>query len=154
MKTFGSNQAVLLSAIYSNFTLIVETNCVQYTQKWLKGDIPGKWWFLSKFNQHYDDLFEVHSRHFQYGSLIFLKGCDLITALSSALGKQAAATKCHDVSTNFRTNPPSSQEDTMDEQLASVTFYINDRLHKQGKDWSQSSLTVHKSTSHWALRSC
>ena len=81
----------------------------------------------------FNGLLEVQCKHKRYGSIPFLKDCDLVAAVSHALGKQAAAIKqksTHEI----HPSSPQAATCTLDEKLVQVSSYINNRLHKQAKD--------------------
>ena len=65
--------------------------------------------------------------------MLFIKNCDLVAAVSHALGKQATK---HESAHETNIHPPSFQADkcTFDEMFIQVSSYINNRLHKQAKD--------------------
>ena len=44
-------------------------------------------------NQNFNGLLEVHLKHNRYGLVLFLKNCNLVAAMSSALGKQVMGVK-------------------------------------------------------------
>ena len=124
----ANNEAVLLSTVYDDFVHDVESNGIS------RDSIPGQRWLLSRLNLTFNGLLEVQCKHKRHGSILFLKDCDLVAAVSHALGKQAAAIKqksTHEI----HPSPPQAATCTLDERLVQVSSsYINNRLHKQAKD--------------------
>ena len=50
-------------------------------------DIPTTRWLLSRLHLYFENQLEAQCRHRCYGTLLFHKRCDLVQALSMALGK-------------------------------------------------------------------
>ena len=93
VSCLATDQAVLLSTVYDDFVHEVESNKYQHKLKICKNDIPGQRWLLSRLNQNFNGLLEVHLKHNRHGLVLFLKNCDLVAAMSSALGKQVMGVK-------------------------------------------------------------
>ena len=89
----ANDQAVLLSTVYDDFVHEVESNKYQHKLKICKDDIPEWRWILSRLNQNFNGLLEVHLKHNRYGLVLFLKNCNLVAAMSSALGKLVMGVK-------------------------------------------------------------
>ena len=58
-----------------------------------QSDIPTTRWLLSRLHLYFDNMLEVQCRHRRYGTLVYHNSCDLVQALSSALGKSDTKTK-------------------------------------------------------------
>jgi hypothetical protein len=85
----ANNEAVLLSTAY-DFVHEVESSSMH---KASRDNIPGRRWLLSRLNLIFNGLLEVQCKHKRCGSILFLKDCDLVAAVSYALGKHVTAIK-------------------------------------------------------------
>ena len=84
-----ADEAVLLSTLYKSFVDKVYSESTKYTLCDPRRDstIPQKWWVLSRLYRHFGDILTVTCRHSRYGTLLYHKNCDLVNALSAALGR-------------------------------------------------------------------
>ncbi len=83
-----------------------------------------------KYN-YYKGMLEVHCRHRRYGTILFHKNCDLVSALSIALGK--------------RQSPKIKQEqDEIRNKMRYMTLHVIQNQHLLIIQWFllQSTLTV------------
>ena len=96
-------------------------------------DIPSRRWVISRLHMHLRGLIEIQCKHKRYGSVIYLRDCDLVQALSSASGKSQRGSTYHSLEMVPDTCPPkgSSMEDKLDE----VATHINTALHDQAKEF-------------------
>ena len=84
-----ADEAVLLSTLYKSFVDKVYSESTKYTLCDPRRDstIPQKRWVLSRLYRHFGDILTVTCRHSRYGTLLYHKNCDLVNALSAALGR-------------------------------------------------------------------
>ena len=146
MKT---DEAILLSTLYQSFVIQVHTEAKNYTSLDLiyGNKIPQKRWVLSRLYRHFGEVLRVACRHFRYGTVLYHKDCDLVNAVSAALGRnKVEATPCTDASTQqgrinvpqaTLTSLPTGQTGACDcgieTQLENVSTYLNGKVHKLAK---------------------
>ena len=146
MKT---DEAILLSTLYQSFVIQVHTEAKNYTSlDLISGNkIPQKRWVLSRLYRHFGEVLRVACRHFRYGTVLYHKDCDLVNAVSAALGRnKVEATPCTDASTQqgrinvpqaTLTSLPTGQTGACDcgieTQLENVSMYLNGKVHKLAK---------------------
>jgi len=93
-------------------------------------DLPTNRWLLSRLHVFFEDNIEVQCRHKRFGTLIFHKNCDLVHALSIALGQKGKQTdRLADTSAFSRLN----NSYTIDQQAQTMALYLNDRLYERGR---------------------
>ncbi len=69
-----------------------------------------------------------------YGSVLFHKGCDLVKALSTALEKNQNKLKCQvSKEVSQPTDQTEDSQSSMEQQLANVSTYLNEKIHQQAK---------------------
>ena len=81
-------------------------------------------------------------KHDRYGTLLFHKSCDLVKALSTALGR---GTKCTHpiadcsvkVACELGNTSSTVGADNMHEQIRNVASHLNDLVHEQAKTHSE-----------------
>ena len=84
------DEAILLPTLHKELAIEAFTNAHHFPQvggNLSEEDIPSCRWLLSWLYLYFEDKLEVHCRHKRYGTLLFHRSCDLIQALSTALGK-------------------------------------------------------------------
>lgn len=111
-SNIASNKAMLLPDLYRKFLETLSSSFPRVR----KEEFPSTRWFVSRL--HEDNLiFDCRHRHI--GTLVFHKNCDLVVALSTALGKLRNAEK--------RAQAP------LDEQITNVTSHFHNKLDQQAK---------------------
>ena len=94
-------------------------------------EIPGTGWVLARLSSYFGEMMEVKCKHRRYGSLVFHKNCDLLNAISLALGRSCAGQKdAHRISANTAKQQTSN---SIEEQIAVVANHLNDRVQQQIK---------------------
>ena len=111
----------------------VQSNGIPTSTKELK--VPGKRWLLSKFHSYLGSLLEVHCKHFRYGSVVMLQYCDHIKAISSLQGR---AVTCKPLKQPNVTTTEEKQV-TIEDKIEEVSSFLNERLHKQAREITQSN---------------
>ena len=82
--------------------------------------VPGTRWLLSRLYSFFGSSMVVECKHKRFGSLVLYRHCDLLKALSTALGKGVVSQK---------QNPTICDEAKFDE----VVMFLNEKLHAQAK---------------------
>ena len=88
------DEAMLLPTLHKELATEAFANAHHFPQvggDLSEEDIPSSHWLLSQLYLYFEDKLEVHCRHRRYGTLLFHRSCDLIQALSTALGIQTAS---------------------------------------------------------------
>ena len=85
--------------------------------------IPSLRWLLSRLHLYFGRLPIVQCKCRRYGSILYLYVCDLVKALSAALGKSQPTQKAE-------SKPALPQPISIVETVTSTTS-INDRIHIQ-----------------------
>ena len=125
----GNDQVMLFPDIYNDFKERVTTKSLTYTSiaNVQNKDIPSKRWLLARLHNFFESKLIVECRHRRHGSLVYLEGCDHLTAISSLLAK-------------LKTNPSTKNTEmcdstlkTPEDDLAQSTTRIDDCLHKQAR---------------------
>ena len=84
-------------------------------------------WLLTHLSLHFGEALCVECRQRRSGSLLYHANCDLLNAVSLALGRN----RLHKIT---QTEPPKSPPpSTIDDQISSVALYLNERVHMQAK---------------------
>ena len=120
-----NDQALLLTIIYREF---VEAKASLYMSGAVH--IPSIRWLLSRLHLYFGSMLIKQCKCRQYGSMVYLHGCDLVKALSAALGKSQTTTK---FSQETEKQLPLPQPSNIDEKVEDVTSFINDRMHMQAR---------------------
>ena len=82
------DEAILLSTLYEMFVTQVYNEVKNYTFLDRTAiQIPQKRWVLSQLHCHFGDVLCVACKHFRYGTVLYHKDCDLVKAVSAALGR-------------------------------------------------------------------
>ena len=83
-----ADEALLLPKLQKEFTREIYAYTASFVNVSVcESDIPSSRWLLSQLHVHFENMLEAQCRQRRYGTLIYHKSCDLIHALSSALGK-------------------------------------------------------------------
>ncbi len=132
MKVFHamrSHEALLLPVVHRDFVHRVRERWTQHFEGEggvPEDEIPSTRWLLAQLHFFLGDLLQVKCKHRRYGSVLFYRDCDLIKALSTALGKSQDHQKSP--------QPVSSiPEPSLDRQVDSVASYLNEKVHTQAK---------------------
>ncbi len=94
-------------------------------------DIPGTRWVLPHLSFHFGEMLRVECKHRRFGSLLYHVNCDLLKAVSLALGRNRLHVKEGEQESAVAHPPQVSL--SWDEQITSVASYLNDRVHQQAK---------------------
>ena len=124
------NEAVLLSTVYRDYTSELKSNISTHPKAHLTDDLPSRRWVLSRLHTHFGDAIEVHCRHKRYGSIIFARGCDLVHAVSSVLGKLHHQ---HISEPGEAVQVPTVNSECMEEKVNIVANHLNKLIHDQSK---------------------
>ena len=144
-KTFGeqmkADEAILLPKMHKDFVQEIYANIGPFSNSVhvhvhvCQSGIPTTRWLLSRLHLYFDNMLEVQCRHRRYGTLVYHNSCDLVQALSSALGKSDTKTKptnnepnTEDQAQQHSTPPPVEQV-----HVQSVTSYMNTKLHERAR---------------------
>ena len=101
--------------------------CFPALGQMLTTDTPKTRWLLSHLSFHFGEALHVECKHRRFGSLLYHANCDLLKAVSLALGRN----RLHKIT---QTEPPQSPPPlTIDDQISSVALYLNERVHMQAK---------------------
>ena len=76
------HEAMLLPVVYRQFTGVAQSAGVH------KDNIPTKKWLVSRIYHYFDDSVVFQCKHRHFGTMLYHKDCDLLKALSFALGQQ------------------------------------------------------------------
>ncbi len=94
----------------------------------IQDNVPNSRWFLSNLQVYYEGMLEVHCRHRRYGTILFHKNCDLINALSIALGKQQRP-KSNPQQADIHDSEPTCIKNS----VTTVAKYLNGILHERAR---------------------
>ena len=87
-EAMKNDEVVLLPAIYREFRDEVKKGLTQMPHLVsLSRSIPGTRWVLTRLYHYFGKSLQVQCKHRKYGSLLFHQNCDLVKAISTALGK-------------------------------------------------------------------
>jgi len=76
-------------------------------------------------------MLRVECKNRRFGSLLYHVNCDLLKAVSLALGKSRLREKGVEQESVVASPPQLSP--SLDEQITTVACYLNDRVHRQAK---------------------
>ena len=83
-----ADEALLLPTLHKELANEVLANAIIFPHLDVsEQDIPTTRWLLSRLHLYFENQLEAQCRHRCYGTLLFHKRCDLVQALSMALGK-------------------------------------------------------------------
>ena len=82
----------------------------------------------SHVHLHFEDMIEVQCRQRRYGTLVYHKNCDLVHALSSALGRHEIIAEATSRSKSKEAIVEPPLEDIQD-HMQKVALYLNKKLH-------------------------
>lgn len=128
-----SNEAMLLPDLYRSFKETLSSEKRFFPHLVVTTDeVPSNRWFISRLNHYFGEIIAFECRLRYIGTVVFHKNCDLLQALSTALGKlHNAERKVQELST------PRSDVETMypslDEQINNVASHFNHKFHEQAK---------------------
>ncbi|SMN01636.1 hypothetical protein SPONN_2736 [uncultured Candidatus Thioglobus sp.] len=116
----SSNEAMLLPDLCRKFqeTLSSESSSFPHLSI-TTNEFPSTRWFICRLNHYFGDSIVFECRHRYIGTVVFHKNCDLLTALSTALGQQRSAERRAHCS--------------LDVQINNVTSHFHGKLHEQAK---------------------
>ena len=131
------DEAMLLPNLYRDFIHELHAHKTVFPQVCVcNNEIPTSRWFLSHLHAHFENVLEVQCRHKRFGTLLYHKSCDLIHALSLALGRtetREEKTKMPDLGKSVTELQPS-----LPQQMNTVAVYLNNKLHQRAKVLKQS----------------
>ena len=131
MKT---DEALLLPKLQKEFTREIYAHTASFVNVSVcESDIPSSCWLLSQLHVHFENMLEVQCRQRQYDTLIYHKSCDLIHALSSALGKGQIRAEIGNTHKPY-SHGKQAQQHTTPTLVQTVALHINTKLHEQAKD--------------------
>ena len=82
VTALSRHEAMLLPVAYRQFSQLVhltsEHNC----------ELPSMRWFVSRIHHYFGDTIVLECKHRRFGTIIYHKNCDIVRALSFALGQQ------------------------------------------------------------------
>ena len=138
-----ANEAILLSTLYNSFITEAQSEAKNYTllDPLSAGNkIPQKRWVLSRLHRHFGDILRVTCRHFRYGTVLYHKDCDLLNAISAALGRNKEL--CSDASKQPGTINVLQVEESIEQtyayncgietQIENVSTHLNPKDRKCG----------------------
>ena len=124
-----ADEAMLLPKLYKDFTQEVYTHIASFSSvNFSESDIPSSRWLLSHLHLHFEDMIEVQCRQRRYGTLVYHKNCDLVHALSSALGRHEIIAEATSRSKSKEAIVEPPLEDIQD-HMQKVALYLNKKLH-------------------------
>ena len=131
-----NDEAMLLPAVHQSFTNEAYSQSANFPSVGVvaPGDVPGTRWLLSRLHSFFGSSIEVQCKHKRFGSVIFHKECDLVKALSTALGKAHSLQRQMETlssSSSSMSEPPVVP--TLEEKINEVAVYTNTKLHEQAK---------------------
>ena len=130
-------QCYFLTCMYRDFIHELHAHKTVFPQVCVcNNEIPTSRWFLSHLHAHFENVLEVQCRHKRFGTLLYHKSCDLIHALSLALGRtetREEKTKMPDLGKSVTELQPS-----LPQQMNTVAVYLNNKLHQRAKVLKQS----------------
>lgn len=91
LAAMKSDEALLLSTLYNMYIGTNKAESQNYPSLILTPDIhtPHRRWVLSRLHALFGESLTIVCKHYKYGTLLFHSRCDLVKALSTALGKGA-----------------------------------------------------------------
>jgi len=110
------DEAMLLPSLYKDFVNDVHAKLALFTSVNMSdSDIPTSCWLLLCLHMHFENMLEVQCRHRRYGTLVYHKSCDLVNALSTALGKSEHKGTCACTDIGKQQEQVQQQENTEDD---------------------------------------
>ena len=135
-----ANEAMLLSRLYEEFLGMIQIESKHYPSLSLTEEthFPRRRWVLSRLHSMFGESLTMVCKHDRYGTLLFHKGCDLVKALSTALGRGTKYTRpiadCSvKVACELGNTSSTVGADNMHEQIRNVASHMNDLVHEQAK---------------------
>ena len=127
-----ADEAMLLPNIYRAFVHEINANTGSFNNiaSVNESDLPTIHWLLSHIQMHFDNMLEVQCRHKRYGTLLYHKCCDLVHALSLALGKCELK---NSQPTPNETEVQQCSAPTVEQQLQTVALHLNAKLHERAR---------------------
>ena len=127
-----NNEAILLSTVYKQCVTEATSKANIYlgNDSLKQVDLPSRRWVIARLHMHLGNLIEIQCRHKRYGSIILLRNCDLVHALSSALGKSQIGSSDSGPDTHSEAPPAQCIEDKLD----AVATHINKLLQNQARE--------------------
>ena len=124
------DEAMLLSKLYQAFCVKIQLDSSKYPSLFSTEEThtPSRRWVLSRLHSIFGECLIMVCKHDRYGTLLFRNGCDLLKALSTALGKGTHCT-CPVAECTSK----SSSSEGMHKQVDNVAAYLNERVHQQAK---------------------
>ena len=127
MKT---NEAMLLLKLYKNFISDIHVKSKKYPSLNLGNTSqPSCRWVLSRLHAMFGDSLTVVCKHARYGTNLFYRQCDLVKALSTALGRQFKPDTPHEKSEALPCE--GAIENSMDTQIKNVAVQIRQFMSRQ-----------------------
>ena len=119
-----NDEAMLLTVLHRDFVSELSE----------KG-IPNSRWLLSKLYMYFEDNLEVHCRQRCYGTVVFHKGCDMIQALCTALGKSQNIRHQaeHQLESKVSAETEPSSPLNIEKQVQTVALFLNNKLHERAR---------------------
>ena len=139
-EVMKSDGAILLPVLYREFCDEVRNRAslLPHLSSTPDRDIPGIRWLLSWLNSLFGDSLQVHCKQDRYGSVLFHKDCDLVKALSTALGKcQTLQKQLNEQRVETQISKASTTECqlSMQEQVGNVAHHLNGKIHQQASQF-------------------
>lgn len=123
-----ANEVTLLPDLYESFQSDVATRAASFPSLMPIGDVPGPRWLASQLSWYFGEMLIVECKHKRFGSLLYHVNCDLLNAVSLALGRSRLHNKAV-YRESVATQP--SKASHWDQQIACVADYLNNRVHQQ-----------------------
>ena len=131
-----NDEAMLLPAVHQSFTNEAYNQSANFPSVGVAapGDVPGTRWLLSRLHSFFGSSIEVQCKHKRFGSVIFHKECNLVKAMSTALGKaQSLERKMGSLSSSSSCMSEPPAVPTLEEKINEAAVYTNIKLHEQAK---------------------
>ena len=134
LAAMKSDEALLLSTLYNMYIGTIKAESQNYPSLILTPDIhtPRRRWVLSRLHALFGESLTIVCKHYKYGTLLFHSRCDLVKALSTALGKGAKYTRLQ-TDSSANESETSFRGESMHTQIRNVASHLNDRVHEQAK---------------------
>lgn len=122
------NEAMLLPVIYRKFCELAHKEAATYHQNPI--ETPSIIWFISKLHHYLGEDVVMECKHRKFGTLLYHKNCDLVSALSRALGQQKVVRHEYPIPP---TPVPEHNPTPTEKQIEAVALHMNTKLHEQSK---------------------
>ena len=122
-----ANEVTLLPDLYESFQSDVATRAASFPSLMPIGDVPGPRWLASQLSWYFGEMLIVECNHKRFGSLLYHVNCDLLNAVSLALGRGRLHNKAV-YRESVATQP--SKASHWNQQIACVADYLNNRVHQ------------------------